>query len=207
MEEENKINGYAVYGEGTDHLHIVNNFIGKCRSAGYYAKTVAFRIVGNTRGGTSRDAKIWNNIFFDCEEAAIKMPTEHNESEGNLFVNMPGGYLRILYPAPEVCLDLKAWQEFYGFDMQGQEANFDVNIDTENFTMEIHKTEDLPEIYSRYSDKCGFIRKTEDIQKVNVKPIVQNDFYGNVVLEDARLPGPFTNLLENQIISIDPRRL
>ncbi|MDF2941894.1 MAG: hypothetical protein K0S01_752 [Herbinix sp.] len=207
MEEENVVNGYAIYGEGTDHIHIINNFIGKCRSAGYYAKTVAFRIIGNTRGGTARDTKIWNNIFYDCEEAAIKMPTEHNESEGNMFVNMPGGYLRILYPTPEACLDLKAWQEFYGFDKQGQEAKFDINIDTENFTMVIQRMDDLPTLYPRYSDKHRFIRKTEDIRKVAIKPIVPNDFYGNVVEEELRLPGPFTRLVENQIISIDPRRL
>ncbi|QHQ59395.1 right-handed parallel beta-helix repeat-containing protein [Anaerocolumna sedimenticola] len=207
MEEAGVVNGYAIYGEGTDHIHIVNNFIGKCRSAGYYAKTVAFRITGDKRGGTSRDTKIWNNVFYDCKEAAIKMPTEHNESEGNLFLNMPGGYLRILYPAPAVCLDLQAWQEFYGFDMEGQEGYFDIKIDTENFTMEIGKTKELPMFSPRPVDKDRYILNTEDISKVKAKSMAANDFYGNTDASDLRIPGPFLLLTEDQVISIDPRKL
>lgn len=201
------INGYAVYGEGTDHIHIVNNFIGKCRSAGYYAKTVAFRITWNKRGGTARDTKIWNNIFYDCKEAAIKMPTEHNESEGNLFLNMPGGYLRILYPAPAVCLDLQAWQEFYGFDGNGQEGYLDINIDTETFTMKINKIKELPRFYPQEPEKDRYILSTEDISKVETKTMAVNDFYGNITAGELRLPGPFSVLAENQVISIDPRKL
>lgn len=206
MEDTGVVNGYAVYGEGTDHLHIVNNFIGKCRSSGYYAKTVAFRITWDSRGGTSRDARLWNNVFYDCKEAAIKMPTQHNESEGNLYLNMPGGYLRILYPAPAVCLDLQAWREFYGFDMEGQEGLFDINIDTENFTMEIKKSHETREFSFLHMQANRYIRKVEDISKVPVKSEVTNDFFGNDVTEERRLPGPFLTLLEDQIISIDPRK-
>ena len=205
MEENSLVNGYAVYGEGTDHLHIVNNFIGKCKSAGYYAKTVAFRITWDTRGGTARDARIYNNVFYDCKEAAIKMPTEHNESEGNLYLNMPGGYLRILYPAPAVCLDLQAWKEFYGFDQEGQEGRFDISVDTEHFTMEIKKSPINSWFSPLHPEGNRFIRSTEDISKVSVKSMVTSDFFGMKTLEERRLPGPFFTLPENQVISIDPR--
>jgi hypothetical protein len=207
MEETGPVNGYAVYGEGTDHTHIVNNFIGKCRSAGYYAKTVAFRIAGNTRGGTSRDARIWNNIFYDCKEAAIKMPTQNNESDGNLYLNMPGGYLRVLYPAPEACLDLKAWQEFYGFDMQGQEGLFDIHVDTDKFTMEFRKLKEQPRFYPHSAGKRRFILNMEEMKQVRAIPEVPNDFYGKEVADKLRIPGPFTQIIENQVISIDPRKL
>ncbi len=199
-------NGYAVYGEGTDHINIVNNFIGNCQSAGYFAKTVAFRIIGNTRGGTSRDAKIWNNIFYDCKEAAIKFPTQHNEAEGNLYMNMPGGYLRILYPEPEVCLDLQAWQEFYGYDIHGQEGYLDISIDTENFTMKIQKLKEYPLDFPNQGKTRKIIKNTEDIKKVKTKSIVSNDFFGNEVTDDFRLPGPFINLEETNVLSIDPRK-
>lgn len=204
-EESHVINGYAVYGEGTDHLHIVNNFIGKCRSAGYFAKTVAFRIVGNTRGGTSRDSKIWNNFFYDCGEAAIKMPTQYNESEGNLFSNMPGGYLRILYPSPEVCLDLDAWQEFYGFDLQGQKGHFDIDVDTESFTIEIKRAAEPPMSFPRSTRKHEYILDGKEIGMVDTKTVAPNDFYGHIV-GSQRLPGPFSEWLENQAFSIDPRK-
>lgn len=205
-EESGVVNGYAVYGEGTDYTHIVNNFIGKCRSAGYYAKAVAFRIAGDSRGGTSRDAKIWNNIFYDCKEAAVKMPTKHNESEGNLFLNMPGGFLRILYPAPAECLDLKAWRQFYGFDSQGQEGYFNISIDTEHFTMEIRQKDISPSTF-HLKEKRSYIQSVKDIRTVTAKTMVPTDFYGNTVNEGMRLPGPLVQLVENQIISIDPRRL
>ncbi len=207
LQETDGVNGYAIYGEGTDHTHIVNNFIGKCKSAGYYAKTVAFRIVGDTRGGTSRDAKLWNNIFYQCGEAAIKLPTQHNESEGNLFLNMPGGYLRILYPAPTVCLDLQAWQEFYNFDLQGQEGLFDISIDTENFTMEVRKLEKAPVPFHRERKENRYILNLNELRQVKARSMVPTDFYGNPMEEELRLPGPFVNLEENKVVSIDPRKL
>ncbi len=207
MEDSSTINGYAIYGEGTDHIHIVNNFIGKCRSAGYYAKTVAFRIDNDTRGGTSRDARIWNNIFYDCKEAAIKMPTEHNESEGNMFMNMPGGYLRILYPAPAVCLDLNAWQEFYRFDLHGQEGFFNIEIDSETFTMKINKIVELPAEFTRFMSKHKYVLNVEDILPVDAVPSVLSDFYGQRVINNQRIPGPFVDFEENLVYSIDPRKI
>lgn len=206
MEESNEINGYAIYGEGTDHIQIVNNFIGKCRSAGYFAKTVAFRIAGDTRGGSSRDTKIWNNIFYDCNEAAIKFPTKYNESEGNLYTNMPGGYLRILYPAPEECLDLQAWQEFHGFDMQGQEGQFNIDIDTKNFTMVMKRRNDWEHFTSPMSKKDRYILEIKDIKKVKMISNSANDFYGNTLKDDFRIPGPFIDIEENRVFSIDTRK-
>lgn len=205
LEETGVVNGYAVYGEGTDRLHIVNNFIGKCRSAGYFAKIVAFRIAG--RGGTSREARIWNNIFYDCKEAAIKMPTQHNQAEGNLYLNMPGGYLRILYPAPAECHDLRSWQEFYGFDMTGKEGMLDISVDTDNFTMIIHKSKQMPMFFRRPMAGREFITSVEEIGKVKAIPGVSTDFYGNTVKDEERLPGPFTELKEDLVIDIDPRKL
>ena len=115
LREHDVINGYGIYGEGTDRLQIVHNLIGRCRHSGYYAKPVPFRL-GFDRGGTSRKARLFNNIFYDCGEAAMVLPTQDNESDGNVFAKMLGGYLRVMYPEPEVCLHLSAWQEFCGFD-------------------------------------------------------------------------------------------
>ncbi len=42
---------------------------------------------------------------------------------------MRGGYLRVMYPEPEVCLNLPAWQEFCGFDLHGQFGWFDIDLD------------------------------------------------------------------------------
>lgn len=186
LSEHEVVNGYAVYGEGTDRMRVENNFIGKCRSAGYFAKPVPFRISGRERGGTSRDAKFFNNIFYACGEAAIKMPTEKNESEGNLYVKMPGGYLRILYPQPEVCLDLRSWQEFYGFDKTAREGWFDFDVDVDNLTLTVREAVDKPFFFGKKDD--SLILKPEDAMK-----------------ELGHVAGPFEKLEGGAVIKIDPR--
>ena len=188
LTEHDVVNGYAIYGEGTDRLQIENNFIGKCRSAGYFAKPVPFRISGRERGGTSRDAKFLNNIFYACGEAAIKMPTEKNESEGNLYVKMPGGYLRVIYPQPEVCLDLKSWQEFYGFDKTAKEGWFDFEIDVDKLTFKAVKSVDKPFFFGKEPE--GLIYDPSTARK---------DMGHDV--------GPFGSLKADKSISIDPREL
>ncbi len=205
MEENSPVNGYAVYGEGTDHLRIVNNFIGKCRSAGYFSKTVAFRIDRAGRGGTSRDAGIYNNIFYDCGEAAIKFPTDKNKSDGNLFLNMPGGYLRVLYPAPEACLDLFAWKEFYGFDLNSSEGRLEVSIDTENYTFTIKKPSSPGIPFPFNKRQTDHLNEVGRINSVNSHELVPNDFFGTETDGKDRIPGPFAELEDSMVINIDIR--
>lgn len=186
LQENDVINGYAVYGEGTDRMHLENNLIGKCRSAGYFAKPVPFRL-GADRGGTSRNAEFSDNIFYACGEAAIKMPTKDNKSEGNLFVKMQGGFLRINYPAPAVCLDLRSWQEFYGFDLTGQNGWFDITVDTETFTLEFSKASDKPFEFPNDPIKTEYT------------------FDPSVSYKGKAIPGPFEKIEFGKKYDIDPR--
>jgi len=202
MEEADIVNGYAIYGEGTDRLHISNNFIGKCRSCAYFAKPVSFRLMG--RGGTSRNAVIKNNIIYDCKEAAIKLPTEKNEVEGNVYLNQADGYLRILYPAPPVCLDLATWKEFYGFDLEGQEGWLSIEVDTKNYTMEFKKSDYKPFFPRRKSGNT--IKECFDIQKVHKDDLVASNFFGEKIDDNMVIPGPFSEITENIKYSIDPRK-
>ena len=204
MEEHNVVNGYAIYAEGTDRLHIVNNLIGNCRSAGYFAKPVAFRI-DRKRGGTSREAKIYNNIFYDCKEAAIKFPTKDNDAQGNLYVRMPGGALRVLYPAPETCLDLASWQEFHGFDKQGQQGWFDIKVDTENYTLQVCEAEVKPGSRSLSDVTTAYVENAAQIGTVSCRDGVSEDFFGKKSMRFC-LPGPFAELKDGEVYKIDPRR-
>ena len=193
LKEDDTVNGYAIYGEGTDRLYIAHNLIGKCRHSGYYAKPVGFRMGGTNRGGTSRKAKIINNIFYDCGEAAIVFPTEDNVAEGNLYVKMQGGYLRVMYPAPETCLNLPAWQEFYGFDMNGQNAWFDIDLDEDAGTVTFGESHQGPFGLPEQLKRLAFILEPGKVVTVAADPHVPDTFAGEQ-REKAVLPGPFLGL-------------
>lgn len=183
--ESEATNGYGIYLEGTDRLRMVNNLIGKCNKAGFFAKVVAFRLHPK-RGGTSRENKFFNNLFYDCGEAAIILPNEHNAVDGNAYAKMPPGYLRVMFPEPEMCLDLATWQEFCGFDMAGCTGDLEIDIDSDNLTMEVTLKQELPTVRT---DKK-----------------VLTDFLGDAVGE-CRVAGPFAGLRAGSVrFSIDPRK-
>ena len=186
LREHDVVNGYGVYGEGTDRLRIVHNLIGKCRHSGYYLKPVPFRHHGLERGGTSRDARIINNIFYDCGEAAVVFPTRDNTAEGNLYVRMQGGYLRVMYPEPEVCLNLPAWQEFCGFDSEGQNGWFNISVDEETGAFSFSAAEDKPFSFRNELEKLKMILDPKDIKPVAAAP----DLPGRT--KKTVLPGPFS---------------
>lgn len=178
-------NGYGIYLEGTDRLRMVNNLIGKCNKAGFFAKVVAFRLT-RKRGGTSRENKFYNNIFYDCGEAAIIIPNEHNEAEGNVYAKMPGGYLRVMYPEPEMCLDLTTWQEFCGLDKTGSTSDLEIDINKEDLIMEITLNKELPKVAS--DEK------------------VATDYFANID-DGLRTAGPFSRLIGDKVsFNIDPRK-
>ena len=176
LREHDVINGYAVYGEGTDRLRIEHNLIGRCRHSGYYAKPVGFRMHGMERGGTSRDAKIFNNVFYDCGEAAIVFPTRDNQAEGNLYVRMNGGYLRVMYPEPEICLNLPAWQEFCGMDLNGQNAWFDIDVDEETGEITVRESKDRPFGFGKQMERLKMIYDPAQVKAAGEK--------------GAEMPGP-----------------
>ena len=178
-------NGYGIYLEGSDRIRFVNNLIGKCEKAGFFAKVVAFRLEF-IRGGTCRAHKFFNNLFHQCGEAAIILPNERNEVEGNAYSRMPSGYLRLMYPEPEMCLDLKTWQEFCGFDKTGSFMNMDIDIDTEALVLTAALPQDLPAVASDAK--------------------VTHDFFGEEA-DGQRPAGPFGSMKTGTVtFSIDPRR-
>ncbi len=191
LRENDVVNGYAVYGEGTDRLHISHNLIGKCRYGGYYAKPVSFRMGFGDRGGTSRRAKIFNNIFYECGEAAITFPTADNTAEGNLYLNNPGGYLRVMYPEPENCLNLPAWREFYGFDRTGQNGWMELEVSADDGKLTVNESRTEPQGLPRQLERLQLLRKPEEIATVEPDPLVNCDFRGNPHGAGKVLPGPF----------------
>lgn len=193
LRETEAVNGYGIYGEGTDRLYIAHNLIGKCRHSGYYAKPVGFRMGGSDRGGTSRKATIVNNVFYDCGEAAIVFPTSDNRAEGNLYVRMQGGYLRVMYPEPEVCLNLPAWQEFCGFDLTGQNGWFDIDLDEEKGAVAVRESADAPRGLPAQLKRLNLIRDPADVKAVAADAHVACDRLGADRATET-FPGPYAAL-------------
>ena len=187
LRENEAVNGYGIYGEGTDRLHVSHNLIGKCRHSGYYLKPVPFRMHGLLRGGTSRDAKVINNIFYDCGEAAVDFPTRDNTAEGNLYVRLQGGYLRVMYPEPENCLNLPAWQEFFGFDREGQNAWFEIDVDPETGDTAFRRAKDAPFGFRGEAERLHLIFDPAQVKTVSPDPDLPGETRERV------LPGPFSD--------------
>ncbi len=139
---------------------------------------------GMERGGTSRDAKIINNIFYDCGEAAIVFPTRDNSSEGNLYVRMQGGYLRVMYPEPEVCLNLPAWQEFLGFDREGQNGWFDISVDENTGRITFSRAKDAVPGTPLQVERLHMILDPDRVKKVRTDSEVPGEESASA------LPGP-----------------
>ncbi len=203
LKEHDVVNGYGIYGEGTDRLRIVGNLIGNCRSAGYFAKPVSFRMGGLQRGGTSRDARIVGNLFYDCKEAALKLPTKDNQAEGNLYVKQLGGYLRILYPEPEVCLYLSAWQEFYGFDRSSREGWFDIEMDTDALTLRFLPAAGRAPGFAEDIRRRNFLYHVEELPEIDARALAEIAAVDEAVLwGDEKAAG----YAEGTVYEIDPRR-
>jgi len=178
-------NGYGIYVEGSDRLRIANNLIGKCNNAGFFAKTVAFRLEFG-RGGTAREHKLFNNIFYACGEAAIKFPNPHNKAEGNTYGKMPQGFLRVLSPEPAMCLLLPTWQEFCGYDLNGSLNDMDITIDSSKLEMTIELKEEM--------------------KSVATDEKISSDYFGKQI-QKSNIAGPIQGLkLGKNTFNIDPRK-
>jgi hypothetical protein len=128
------INGVGIYIQGTDKTMINNNFIATCSGAGLFTVAVEDRIIMG-RGGTARENKVIDNIFFNCERSAVELSNPHNFADGNLYGGMRPGFLRINNPSPEQQLDLKAWREFLNWDKNGSMARMEGSFDVENLML------------------------------------------------------------------------
>ena len=204
--EHDVVNGYAVYGEGTDRLHISHNLIAHCRYGGYYAKPVGFRSSRMDRGGTSRKALLTNNIFYECGESAITFPTSDNRSDGNLFLGLSGGFLRIMYPEPEVVLDLKTWQEFYGLDLTSQYGWFDLELDEDKLELRVVPEKKARQSFRRNASPAEYVHDPAELKPVSEDACCVSDFFEEEKDPEKVTAGPFNSLKLGAAYCIDPRK-
>jgi hypothetical protein len=187
--------GSCVFLHGTDKMIVAHNLLAGCSTNAVYSVPVEKRIIGS-RGGTARENKVFNNLFYSWGTAAIGFANEHNRTDGNAYL-MPqrgrvgdgvagGAYIRILAPEPQEWLDVEAVREFYGWEKTGATGAADeLTFDPDKLTITFVPRGDLPRV-------APFNK-------------IDSDFFG--APEGERLwPGPFANLEKGfRQRSIDPR--
>lgn len=138
--------GSALYTDGSDSIEFCNNLICDAENGGYTDYLNAERIVG-TRGGLTRWHKVTDNIFVQCGKYAIEFANEYNFSDGNIFVSMPPGYLRIGNPAPALLLDMEAWQKAFGWEKKGMIINnLKISFQPENLELSVSCPEKVADL-------------------------------------------------------------
>lgn len=127
--------GSALYTDGSDSIRFFNNLAFDIENSGFGAYANPGRIV-NGRGGTDRNHQVTYNIFSDCRKHGVEFPNVHHFADHNIYSKMPAGYLKIKNPAPELLLNLKAWQDYYGWDLNGKRIDeLEFSFDPENLTL------------------------------------------------------------------------
>lgn len=134
-ENDHGNNGEGIFIQGTDKTMINNNFIAECVS-GLYIVPVEDRII-DQRGGTAMQNSVKDNIFYNCKHTAVEFPNLYNSADGNYYSLMPPGYLKISHPEPFQLLDLEAWKEFHGWDLNGGLAEITVSFDPDKFLLSL----------------------------------------------------------------------
>ncbi len=133
--------GSALYTDGSDSIRFFNNMAYDIENTGFGAYANPSRIVDG-RGGTDRNHIVTHNIFAKCGKHAIEFPNIHHFSDHNIFSAMPSGYLKIKNPEPELLLDLKAWQDYYEWEKNGQMVrSLQVEFDPETLTLKFNQEE------------------------------------------------------------------
>ena len=87
-----------------------------------------------------------DNIFANCRKHAIEFPNEHNFSDGNLFAELPAGYLKLKDPPPELLLDLPTWREYYGWEQHCRMADLQLTLDPESLCLSVKAGAELTNI-------------------------------------------------------------
>ena len=90
-----------------------------------------------------------------------------------------------MYPEPEVCLNLPAWKEFCGFDKEGQNAWFDIDLDEETGEAVFRRAEDRPFGFRGEAERINLVFDPEKVQKVKAAPMIPGED------RETALPGPW----------------
>lgn len=140
--------GIGVKVDAGENIVIAHNLFAKI---GDYAVSVnldqAERII-NGRVGLCRRNHVLNNVFADCPRRILLGRAADNISNGNLFDlrddRREQASLCIRCPEPQALVNLAAWQEYYGLDAHGAQAQVEADFDPDSLELTWRIAGDLP---------------------------------------------------------------
>jgi hypothetical protein len=172
----------------TNNVIVAQNLFIDCEDAGVTSTSGLGGprpVMGHTNDG--RGNKVYNNIFHQVGRAAIEFTNDQNESDGNVFSQMPrqGAFLRVLRPEPQQWLDVEFWREQYGWEKRGRMLEMEIAFDLDKLELTAVPRVDLP--------------------AVNVFRGIDTDMFGGKT-GATRPPGPIVGVGEGyKARKIDPR--
>jgi len=177
--------GDGIIVDGSDEGIFAHNLFGMCENAGIMTRNASWRIVSGG-GGISRWNNVENNIFYRCSKG-IDFIHKDNFADGNLYgISRAEGSFRNRILIPEnIQPDLRAWQQYFGFDKNGDYLNVNIQINPDDLTMTWSSEGDVPSVATDSHFKIDFLKNTAG---------------------KNRKAGPFATFPENnKTINIDPR--
>lgn len=174
--------GSGIFINAGDRLIVAQNLIGRCDNSGVFAITRPDR----AGSGTDQECKIYNNIFASCGKSAIVFLNQNNESDGNLYVSMPKGFLGFITNQSQQWLDLPAWRAEHGWDKDGAVGDMQVDFDPDLLQLTVRSNQPIP--------------------SVSVFHDIGHDILGKATGE-TRAPGPIGDLGARRSWLLDPRRV
>ena len=110
-----------------------------------------------------------------------------------------------MYPEPEVCLDLKTWKEFYGFDQMDRLPGFLLRWILRHTPLHLMRQLKSRSFSVGQEKRMNLIDTTEKLKPVSTNPLTAGDFFGEARGEQS-FPGPFTSIENKKVYFIDPRK-
>lgn len=183
--------GSGIFDNATSNLIIAQNLIGRCDNAGIFA------IVRPDRGRpVSHANQVANNIFAQCRSGIVFLST-NNQSDGNVYVDMPDRFQGFLEEDQASAYGLEAWRHInysdlaswrgaHQWDRNSVAANAHIAFDPTTLRLTIFAPRPLPRV-----------------KAVNQ---IETDMLGQAT-GSMRAAGPLANLSTKKSWTVDPRIL
>lgn len=172
--------GSGIFVNASNQVTIAQNLIGRCDNSGIYM------IIRPDRAGTgsASENKVYNNIFTECDRSAIVFLNPDNESDGNLFADMPYHFLGFFTGDSKQYMTLAAWQTAHGWDKNSRVVDMHIELDPDRLELTILCKDPIP--------------------RVSTFDHVDDDMLGEPT-GPSRYPGPLADPLAKSVWKIDPR--